>query len=194
MNPNIAAYLGVTPRLAETVFVHASAQIIGDVAIGERSSIWCGAVIRGDVNSIRIGAESNIQDLSVLHVSHKTPANPAGAPLLIGDRVTVGHRVILHGCEIGDECLIGMGAIVMDRAVLEPRVLLGAGSLVPEGKRLRSGHLYLGSPVRELRALTEEELAYFCYSADHYVRLQQSYDAAPQAHTLSPSPSGRGEG
>lgn len=175
MKPNIAAYQDIAPRLAEGVFVHDSAHIIGDVVIGARSSIWCGAVIRGDVNRIHIGVESNIQDLSVLHVSHKSAARPEGAPLLIGDRVTVGHRVILHGCEIGDECLIGMGAIIMDHAVLEPQVLLGAGSLVPEGKRLKSGYLYLGSPVRELRPLTADELAYFSYSAAHYVRLQQNY-------------------
>ncbi len=177
MNPNLAAYQDTIPRLAADVFVHASAQIIGDVEIGERASIWCGAVIRGDVNRIRIGAETNIQDLSVLHVSHKNAARLEGAPLLIGSRVTVGHRVILHGCEIGDECLIGMGAIVMDHAVLEPHVLLGAGSLVPEGKRLKSGFLYLGSPVREIRPLTAEELAHFSYSAGHYVRLQQRYRA-----------------
>jgi carbonic anhydrase/acetyltransferase-like protein (isoleucine patch superfamily) len=175
MKPNIAAFQGIAPRLEDEVFVHASAQIIGDVTIGARSSIWCGAVIRGDVNRIRIGAESNIQDLSVLHVSHNSAARPEGAPLLIGDRVTVGHRVILHGCEIGDECLIGMGSIVMDHAVLEPHVLLGAGSLVPEGKHLKGGYLYLGSPVREVRPLTAEELAYFSYSAAHYVRLQQRY-------------------
>lgn len=181
MNPNCAAYQDAIPRLAADVFVHASAQLIGDVEIGERSSVWCGAVIRGDVNRIRIGAETNIQDLSVLHVSHKNAARPEGAPLLIGSRVTVGHRAILHGCEIGDECLIGMGAIVMDHAVLEPRVLLGAGSLVPEGKRLKSGFLYLGSPVREIRPLTPAELAHFSYSAGHYVRLQQSYRATRAA-------------
>jgi len=175
MNSNIASYNGTAPDIADGVYVHPSAQIIGDVTIGARASIWCGAVIRGDVNRIRIGAESNIQDLSVLHVSHNSAARPEGAPLLIGERVTVGHRVILHGCEIGDECLIGMGSIVMDHAVLEPHVLLGAGSLVPEGKRLKGGHLYLGSPVREVRPLTDEELAYFSYSAAHYVRLQQSY-------------------
>ncbi len=178
MNRNIAAYNSISPRIAEGVFVHASAHIIGDVVVGELASIWCGAVVRGDVNSIRIGAETNIQDLSVLHVSHKSATRPEGAPLLIGKRVTVGHRVILHGCEIGDECLIGMGAIIMDHAVLEPHVLLGAGSLVPEGQRLRSGHLYFGSPAREVRALTTQELAYFSYSAAHYVRLQQAYRAA----------------
>lgn len=175
MTPILAAYQGVVPQLAGDVFVHASAQIIGDVVIGARSSVWCGAVIRGDVNRICVGADTNIQDLSMLHVSHKSAARPEGAPLLIGERVTVGHRVILHGCEIGDECLIGMGAIVMDHAVLEPHVLLGAGSLVPEGKRLKGGYLYLGSPVRQVRPLTAEELAYFSYSAAHYVRLQQRY-------------------
>ena len=105
----------------------------------------------------------------------KSAARPEGAPLLIGDRVTVGHRVILHGCEIGDECLIGMGSIVMDHAVLEPRVLLGAGSLVPEGKVLESGYLYLGRPAQAVRPLTAEELAYFTYSAAHYVRLANNH-------------------
>lgn len=175
MKPNITPYQGTAPAIADGAFVHASAQIIGDVSVGARSSIWCGAVIRGDVNKIRIGAETNIQDLSVLHVSHRSVSRPEGAPLLIGERVTVGHRVILHGCEIGDECLIGMGAIVMDHAVLEPHVLLGAGSLVPEGKRLKGGFLYLGSPAKEIRPLTADERAYFGYSAAHYVRLQQSY-------------------
>ena len=177
-NPPLAAYQGFHPRLAEGVFIHPSAQVIGDVAVGPDVSVWCGAVVRGDVNSIVIGAESNIQDLSVLHVSHRSEANPAGAPLLIGSRVTVGHRAILHGCEIGDECLIGMGAIVMDHAVLEPHVLLGAGSLVPQGERLTSGHLYFGSPVRRVRPLTAKELAYFSYSAAHYVRLQRNYRQA----------------
>jgi len=173
---NIAAYQGIRPEIAAGVFIHHSAQVIGDVTIGEDASIWCGAVARGDVNRIRIGRESNIQDLSVLHVSHKTPHNPEGAPLLIGERVTVGHSVILHGCEIGDECLIGMGSIIMDGAQLAPHVLVGAGSLVPEGKQLTSGYLYLGRPVKQVRALTAEEIAYFAYSAAHYVRLHQSYD------------------
>jgi carbonic anhydrase/acetyltransferase-like protein (isoleucine patch superfamily) len=172
---NIAAYQGIYPELAEGVFVHPSAQVIGHVTIGASSSVWCGAVIRGDVNSISIGSATNIQDLSVLHVSHKTAKDPEGAPLVIGNRVTVGHSVILHGCTIQDECLIGMGSIIMDKAVLEPRVLLGAGSLVPEGKVLTGGYLYIGRPAKQLRPLTEEELAYFEYSAEHYVRLHRSY-------------------
>ena len=172
---HIALYQGSAPQIAASAYIHPSAQIIGNVAIGERASIWCNAVVRGDVNFIRIGADSNIQDLCTLHVSHRRPENPDGAPLLIGDRVTVGHNVILHGCSIGDECLVGMGAIVMDGAVLEPNVLLGAGSLVPEGKRLESGYLYLGRPAKRVRPLTEEELAHFSYSAGHYVRLAGNY-------------------
>ncbi len=172
---NITPHHDTHPALHASVYVHPSAQIIGEVTLGENASVWCGAVIRGDVNSISIGAGSNIQDLSVLHVSHKSVSDPNGAPLVIGERVTVGHSVILHGCTIGDECLIGMGSIIMDKAVLEPRVLLGAGSLVPEGKTLQSGYLYIGRPAKQLRPLTEEELAYFNYSAAHYIELARSY-------------------
>jgi carbonic anhydrase/acetyltransferase-like protein (isoleucine patch superfamily) len=172
---NILAHHGCTPVIPASAWVHPSAQVIGEVALGEDASVWCGAVIRGDVNSITVGAGSNIQDLTVLHVSHKSEWDPKGAPLVIGDRVTVGHSVILHGCTIHDECLIGMGSIVMDKAVLEPRVLLGAGSLVPEGKVLQSGYLYIGRPAKQLRPLTPEELAYFNYSAEHYVKLAKSY-------------------
>lgn len=175
MNMSIIPHHGIHPTLHASVYVHPSAQIIGEVTLGENASVWCGAVIRGDVNSIAIGAGSNIQDLSVLHVSHKSVSDPNGAPLKIGERVTVGHGVILHGCHIGDECLIGMGSIIMDKAVLEPRVLLGAGSLVPEGKSLQSGYLYIGRPAKQLRRLTEEELAYFTYSANHYIALARSY-------------------
>lgn len=172
---NITPHHGIHPALHTSVYVHPNAQIIGEVTLGEDASVWCGAVIRGDVNSISIGDGSNIQDLSVLHVSHKSTWDPNGAPLTIGERVTVGHSVILHGCSIGDECLIGMGSIIMDKAVLEPRVLLGAGSLVPEGKTLQSGYLYIGRPAKQLRLLTAEELAYFNYSAEHYIALARSY-------------------
>lgn len=171
------AFRDLRPSIAADAFVHTSAVVIGDVTIGALASIWCNAVIRGDVNAIRIGARSNIQDGSVLHVSHKTAADPVGAPLTIGANVTVGHLVILHGCSIGDDCLIGMGSIIMDQARLEPMVLLGAGSLVPEGKVLRSGYLYLGRPAKQIRALSDSEKAYFSYSADHYVNLAQSYRA-----------------
>ncbi len=173
---NIAPYQGCTPKIAASAHIHPSAQVIGDVVIGERASVWCNTIVRGDVNFIRIGIETNIQDLCTLHVSHHRSDRPdSGSALIIGDRVTVGHNVILHGCEIGDECLIGMGSIVMDKAVLQPRVMLGAGSLVPEGRILESGYLYLGRPAKQLRPLTEGELAHFAYSAAHYVRLAGNY-------------------
>jgi carbonic anhydrase/acetyltransferase-like protein (isoleucine patch superfamily) len=175
MVSEISPFNGIYPELASGAWVHPRATVIGDVKLGEDASIWPGAVVRGDVNSIRIGAGTNIQDNSVLHVSHKTLADPAGGPLVIGARVTVGHTVILHACTIEDECLIGMGSIILDRAVIRKHVLLGAGSLVPEGKVLESGYLYLGRPARMVRELTAEELAYFNYSAEHYIKLMRSY-------------------
>ncbi len=161
--------------LAERVFVHDTAQVIGDVTIGADSSVWCNTVLRGDVNRIVIGTGTNVQDLAMGHVSHKTAKKPEGSPLIIGDHVTVGHSVILHGCRIGNECLIGMGSIVMDDVVIEDRVMLGAGSLVSPGKTLRSGHLYVGRPAVAVRALTAEEIAYLKYSAEHYIRVKDNY-------------------
>lgn len=172
---NMQSFQGQHPQLATGVYVHQTATIIGDVYVGENSSVWPGTVIRGDVNFIRIGANTNVQDLSMLHVSHKSSWDAAGSPLIIGDNVTIGHNVILHGCTIEDECLIGMGSIVMDKVLVQKHVLLAAGSLVPEGKVLESGYLYVGSPARRLRALTEQEIAHFMYSANHYVRLKNQY-------------------
>lgn len=178
-NP-LAPHHGVAPALAAGAWVHPRATVIGEVSLGADASVWPGAVIRGDVNSIAVGEASNIQDGSVLHVSHKTPAHPNGGPLVIGARVTVGHTVILHACTIEDECLIGMGSIILDRAVIQKHVLLGAGSLVPEGKVLESGYLYHGRPAKRVRELTDEEIAYFNYSAQHYVTLARSY-TSPQS-------------
>lgn len=171
----IQSYQGTIPQIGNGVYLHPSASVIGDVVLGDDASVWHGTVIRGDVNAIRIGAGTNVQDLSVLHVSHKSSRDPGGAPLLIGNNVTIGHKVILHGCTIGDECLIGMGAIVMDKVAIQPHVLVGAGSLVPEGKVLESGYLYLGAPAKRVRPLTEAELAHFTYSAQHYIRLKNDY-------------------
>lgn len=165
------------PAVPDSAYVHDSAQVIGDVVLGENSSVWPMAVVRGDVNSIRIGANTNIQDLAMLHVSHRRDSDPDGSPLVIGDNVTIGHSVVLHGCTIGDECLIGIGTIVLDDVVIEPRVMVGAGSLVPPGKVLESGYLYLGRPVKQIRPLTDDELAHFSYSAQHYIRLMRKYQA-----------------
>ena len=172
---SLAAYLDDTPILGTRVFVHASAQIIGNVKIGNDSSIWCNTVLRGDVNHIVIGQCSNVQDLTMGHVSHKTPDKPNGSPLVIGDYVTVGHSVILHGCTIGNECMIGMGSIIMDDTVIPDRVMIGAGSLVSPGKVLESGMLYVGRPVKAIRALTPEEIVHLKYSAEHYVEVKNNY-------------------
>jgi len=172
---SITRYLDFTPAIGPRAFVHESAQVIGEVRIGSDSSIWCNAVLRGDVNHIHVGRCTNIQDFTIGHVSHKNENNPSGTPLLIGDYVTIGHAVILHGVTIGNECLIGMGAILMDDVVVADRVMLGAGSLVPPGKVLESGYLYLGRPARQARPLTAEELAHIRYLAEHYVRLKDNY-------------------
>lgn len=174
-NKNIHTFQKQTPQLAKGVYVHQAATIIGDVHLAEDCSVWPSAVIRGDINFIRIGKGTNIQDLSMLHVNHKSALEPEGAPLVIGDYVTIGHTVILHGCTIEDECLIGMGSIVMDKVIVQKHVLLGAGSLVPEGRVLESGYLYMGRPAKKIRALTEEEIAHFMYSAQHYMQVKNQY-------------------
>lgn len=171
----IESYREHRPRLGRDVYVHPAATVIGDVELGDEVSVWPGVVMRGDVSSIRIGARSNVQDGAILHVSRPSARNPGGAPLVIGGEVTVGHGVILHGCTVGDRCLLGMGCLVMDRAVLEAQVLLGAGSLVPEGRVLQAGWLYLGRPAKAVRPLTPEELEQFARQADNYVRLAAEY-------------------
>ncbi|MEN8174580.1 MAG: gamma carbonic anhydrase family protein [Pseudomonadota bacterium] len=164
-----------TPDVDPSAWIDQTAVVIGQVSIGAQSSLWPQVVARGDINRITIGSRTNIQDGSILHVSHAGPHNPKGADLVIGDQVTVGHRVILHGCHVGDLCLIGMGAIVMDNVVVQPEVILGAGTLVPEGKTLESGYLYLGAPARRVRPLTPGERDYLPYAAEHYASLAERY-------------------
>ena len=171
----IRTYQQFTPLLGSRAFVDASAVVLGDVEIGADSSIWPLVVIRGDMHRIRIGERTSIQDGSVLHITHAGPFNPRGYPLTIGDDVTIAHNVTLHGCNIGNRVLIGMGSIVMDGAVIDEEVMLGAGSLVPPGSHLESGFLYLGSPAKKARELSEKERSYFRYSADNYVRLKDQH-------------------
>lgn len=173
----IRTYQGKTPSLGERVFVDASAVVIGDVELGADSSVWPLVTIRGDMHRIRIGARTSVQDGSVLHITHAGPFNPDGFPLTIGDEVTIGHKVLLHGCTIGSRILVGMGSIVMDGAVIEDEVILGAGSLVPPGKTLESGFLYVGSPVKKARPLTDKERAFFGYTAGNYVKLKDQHIA-----------------
>lgn len=175
----LSSYLNTQPLLAERVYLHETAHVIGQVTLGADSSVWCNAVLRGDVNTITIGRCSNIQDFTMGHVSHKSTQKPDGSPLVIGDYVTIGHSVILHGCRIGNECLIGMGSIIMDDVVVADRVMIGAGSLVAPGKKLDSGFLYVGRPAEKVRALSDAEIAYLRYSAEHYVRVKDNYLNAP---------------
>lgn len=171
----IRPFKGVTPRLGAGVFVDPSAVVLGDVEIGDDSSVWPLTVIRGDMHRIRIGKRTNVQDGSILHITHASSYNPDGYPLIIGDEVTIGHQVMLHGCTIGNRVLIGMSCTLMDGAVVEDDVVLGAGSLVPPGKRLEGGKLYVGRPAKAVRDLTEKELSFFSYSAANYAKLKDEH-------------------
>jgi carbonic anhydrase/acetyltransferase-like protein (isoleucine patch superfamily) len=171
----IRSFRGVTPRIGENSYIDESAVVIGDVEMGDNCSVWPMTVIRADINKIRIGNNTNIQDGSVLHVTHRGPFSPEGAELHIGDQVTVGHKVLLHGCRIGNQCLIGMGSIVTDNAIIEDRVIIGSGSLVPPNKVLESGYLYFGNPVVQKRPLSEREIEFLSYVSEHYVLMKESY-------------------
>ncbi len=165
----------MVPRIAASAYVDESALVIGDVTMGEDASLWPNVVARGDVNSIRVGARTNIQDGTILHVSHDSEFAPGGFPLQIGADITVGHQAILHGCTIEDRCLIGMAATVMDGAIVRSGTIVGAGSLVPPGHDLEGGYLWVGSPARRVRELRESEVAFLNYSAGHYVELKNRH-------------------
>ena len=171
----IRSYKGITPTYDNSVYIDESSVLVGDISLGKDSSVWPLVAARGDVNYIRIGERTNIQDGSVLHLTRASKSNPDGYPLIIGDDVTVGHKVMLHGCQLGNRILVGMGAIVMDNAIVEDDVIIGGGSLVPPNKRLESGYLYVGSPVKQARPLTEQERAFLNISADNYVQLKDEY-------------------
>jgi carbonic anhydrase/acetyltransferase-like protein (isoleucine patch superfamily) len=172
---DIYRFMREQPRLGERVFIDPSAHVSGAVTLGDDVSVWPMAVLRGDVNRITVGARSNIQDGSVLHVTHESAGQPEGRALVVGADVTVGHAAILHACSIGDRCLVGMGAIVMDGAVLEPDSLVAGGAVVTPGTVVPSGTLWRGNPARRARELSEKEIAYHVYSAAHYVRLKDLY-------------------
>ena len=171
----VISFKGVSPTLGKNVYVDGSARIVGDVVLEDDASIWPLVAARGDVNKIRIGARSNIQDGSVLHVTRKSEKNPNGFPLIIGEDVTVGHKCMLHGCQLGNRILVGMGAIVMDGVVVEDDVFIGAGTLVPPNQRLESGFLYVGNPMQKKRPLNDAEMAFLKQSAVNYVVLKDEY-------------------
>jgi carbonic anhydrase/acetyltransferase-like protein (isoleucine patch superfamily) len=175
---NVRAYRGIMPKLGARTYVDPAASVIGDVELGEDASVWPGAVVRGDVERIRIGARTNVQDGAIVHVTHDGPYTPGGSPCRIGADVTVGHGAILHACTVEDCCLIGMHATVLDGAVVRRHAFVGAGALVAPGKTVGEGELWVGQPARLLRRLSDREIEALAYSARHYVRLKDEYLAA----------------
>jgi carbonic anhydrase/acetyltransferase-like protein (isoleucine patch superfamily) len=175
MKKNIRPYLEHHPKIDSTCYIDEMSVVIGEVTLAENVSVWPFAVIRGDVNHIHIGRNSNVQDHAMLHVSHKKADKPEGSPLIIGEDVTIGHHVKLHGCRIGNRVLIGIGTIILDDAIIEDDVMIGAGSLVPPNKVLESGYLYMGSPVKKVRPLTDKEKEFLPYSAQNYVKVSRNY-------------------
>jgi len=168
-------FKGISPSLGNNNYIDNSAVLVGDITLADDVSIWPLVAARGDVNTIKIGSRTNIQDGTILHVTRKSSHNPAGNPLSIGADVTVGHQCMLHGCTLGDRILVGMGAIIMDGVIVEDDVFIGAGSLVPPNKTLKSGFLYVGNPVKQIRPLKESEADFLRQSALNYVELKNDY-------------------
>ncbi|WP_303980315.1 gamma carbonic anhydrase family protein [Dongia mobilis] len=177
MSAVILPYEGVLPRIAADAFIASTAVIIGAVEIGPESSIWFGCVLRGDSNTISVGARTNIQDGTIIHVNHEREG-AAGTRTVIGSDVTVGHMALLHACTIEDRAFIGMKACIMDGVVVESGGMVAAGALVTPGKRVRKGELWAGSPAKLMRPLSDKEMAYFAYSAKHYCDVAASYRKA----------------
>lgn len=172
---NLRSYNNIAPKLGTNVYVDESSILVGDITIGNDVSVWPLVAARGDVNTIHIGERTNIQDGTVLHVTRKSPSHPDGNPLVIGDDVTVGHKCMLHGCQLGNRILVGMGTIIMDGTIVEDDVFIGAGTVVPPNKVLKSGYLYVGNPMKEVRPLKQAELDFLEASATNYVTLKNEY-------------------
>ncbi len=172
---SVVKYRQFVPELGARVMIDPLAFVLGDVVLGDDVSVWPGAIVRGDMHRIRIGARTSVQDGAVLHITHASDYNPEGYPLTIGSEVTIGHQACLHGCTIGNRVLVGIGATVLDGATVEDEVVIAAGTLVPPGKTLQSGYLYMGSPAKPARELTDQERSFFAYSAGNYVKLKDEY-------------------
>src|SRR5690554_6354877 len=169
---DIRTYQGISPKIGEHVFVDHSAVVLGDVVIGTASSVGPLVVIRGMMHSIRIAARTSVHDATVLHITYAVIFKPCDFPLIIGDDVTIGHQAMLHGCTVGNRVLVGMKAMIIDGTIVEDEVIIGAGAMVTPGKRLESGYVYMGSPAKKTRPITDKERAFFTYSAANYVRLK----------------------
>ena len=174
---NIRAFENFTPKIDETAFVDESAVVTGNVVIGKDSSIWPCCSLRGDIHSIAVGQRTNIQDGSILHVTHDSDYAPGGFKLMVGSDVTVGHNVVLHACTVEDLCLIGMGSVVLDGSIVQSGAMVGAGSLIPPNKVLEGGYMWLGSPVKRVRELSDKEKCFLAYSAQQYVKLKNRHSA-----------------
>ena len=172
---SIRAFKGINPELGKRVYIDPQSCLIGDVVLGDDCNVWPMAVIRADMHKIRIGARVSVQDGAVLHITHASDYNPEGFPLLIGNDVIIGHKACLHGCTLGSRILIGISSIVMDGAVIQDDVVLGANSFVPSNKVLESGFLYVGSPAKKARELSDKEKAFLQYSPQNYVKLKDEY-------------------
>ncbi|MEO8672257.1 MAG: gamma carbonic anhydrase family protein [Tahibacter sp.] len=172
---HLRSYKGISPLLGERVWIDPAATVIGDVTIGDDSSVWPGTVIRGDVHRIRIGARCNLQDGTIIHVTHDGVYTPGGFPAVIGDDVTIGHAAVIHACTIEDACLIGMHATVLDGAVVKKHGFVGAGAVVAPGKTVGTAELWLGNPARFVRRLSDAEIERLYYSAQQYVKLKNDY-------------------
>jgi len=181
MDPDLIPYGGKTPRVDPSAFVAPGARLIGDVEIGPEASVWYNCVLRGDVNRIRVGARSNIQDGSVLHVDSPRPGNEAGLPTIIGQEVLIGHLAMVHGCLLHDRAFVGLGAIVMDGCTIESDAMLAAGAMLTPGKRIPSGQLWAGRPAKYVRDLSEADLAGMRAGVAHYVELGRRHAAALSA-------------
>ncbi|MEA2120480.1 gamma carbonic anhydrase family protein [Halovibrio sp. HP20-50] len=175
MSSALRRHQGMEAQLGERVYIDPASVVVGDVVLGDDCSVWPMTVIRGDMHRIRIGARTSVQDGSVLHITHASDFNPDGFPLTVGDDVTIGHKAILHGCTLGSRILVGMGAIVMDGALVEDEVIIAAGAVVTPGKHLESGYVYAGNPAKAMRPLKDTERAFFVYTAGNYVKLKDRF-------------------
>lgn len=183
---NLRSFNGMTPTLGKRAFVDPAATVIGDVTIGDDVSVWPSAVVRGDMHWIKIGDRSNVQDGAVLHVTHASEKyNPGGYPLQIGNDVTIGHSAVLHGCTVGNRVLIGIGAIVNDAVTVQDEVMIGAGCVVPPGKTLESGYVYIGNPAKQLRPLKDAERQFLGYSPQNYIKLKDQFLAEAEAEVTA---------